>query len=62
MEIMSASRAPLRGRKPKTKQEGRVCKHEGCTTRLSRYNRKDLCYAHAPARFPRVRGQESRSS
>jgi hypothetical protein len=35
----------------------RVCNHPGCETRLSQYNRRDHCYAHAPVRFPRVRGR-----
>ena len=37
--------------------EGRVCAKAGCGTRLSRYNRREYCYAHAPVRFPRVRGK-----
>jgi hypothetical protein len=37
--------------------EGRVCSHAGCVTKLSQYNRRDFCYAHAPVRFPRVRGR-----
>jgi hypothetical protein len=35
----------------------RVCSHQDCETRLSQYNRRDYCYAHAPVRFPRVRGR-----
>ena len=35
----------------------RVCSHKDCETRLSQYNRRDYCYAHAPVRFPRVRGR-----
>ena len=37
--------------------EGRLCAKRGCDTRLSRYNRREFCYAHAPIRFPRVRGK-----
>ena len=44
-------------RKPKTYGESRECATDGCPTRLSRYNRDDHCYAHAPARFPRLRGE-----
>ena len=35
----------------------RVCSDPECETRLSQYNRRDHCYAHAPVRFPRVRGR-----
>jgi hypothetical protein len=37
--------------------QDRVCSHKDCETRLSQYNRRDYCYAHAPVRFPRVRGR-----
>jgi hypothetical protein len=37
--------------------EDRVCAQKGCNTRLSMYNRREYCYAHAPVRFPRVRGR-----
>lgn len=37
--------------------EGRVCARKGCDTKLSMYNRREYCYAHAPVRFPRVRGR-----
>lgn len=37
--------------------KGRVCTRAGCSTKLSQYNRRDFCYAHAPVRFPRVRGR-----
>jgi hypothetical protein len=37
--------------------EGRVCAKADCDTRLSRYNRREYCYTHAPVRFPRVRGR-----
>jgi len=29
----------------------------GCETRLSQYNKAEYCHAHAPIRFPRVRGK-----
>ena len=44
-------------RRPKTFGEGRVCSSDGCTVQLSRYNRSDHCFSHAPARFPRLRGE-----
>jgi hypothetical protein len=36
---------------------GRVCSKQGCETKLSQYNKTDYCHAHAPVRFPRVRGK-----
>ena len=44
-------------RAPKAHSENRVCASEGCETLLSRYNKRDHCYAHAPTRFPRLRGR-----
>lgn len=46
-----------RRRRPKTFDEGRICRDESCDTMLSRYNRSDLCFNHAPTRFPRLRGE-----
>ena len=37
--------------------EGRVCEDKSCDTLLSQYNRREYCFAHAPVRFPRVRGR-----
>lgn len=37
--------------------DGRVCAQAGCSTKLSRYNRREYCYAHAPVKYPRVRGR-----
>lgn len=36
---------------------GRVCAEKHCTTKLSRYNRREYCFAHAPVKYPRVRGR-----
>lgn len=44
-------------RAPKTYDEDRVCAHVECETKLSRYNKREFCYAHAPTRFPRLRGR-----
>ena len=49
--IMGSSRAP------KTYAEHRTCAQKDCDTRLSRYNRRDHCFAHAPTKFPRLRGR-----
>lgn len=35
----------------------RICADKACNTKLSRYNRRDHCYAHAPVKYPRVRGR-----
>jgi hypothetical protein len=32
---------------------------ENCGVRLSRYNKSDHCFQHAPASFPRLRGEFS---
>lgn len=37
--------------------DGRVCAKPGCETKISRYNKAEFCHAHAPVRFPRVRGK-----
>jgi len=44
-------------RAPKVHDGERVCVQKGCTTKLSRYNKRDYCYAHAPTRYPRLRGR-----
>ena len=49
--IMGSSRAP------KTYSSERTCAHDDCVTVLSRYNRREYCYAHAPTKFPRLRGR-----
>jgi hypothetical protein len=38
--------------------EGRTCAHDGCHTRLSKYNRRDKCWAHAEMKVPRLRGRK----
>ena len=54
---MRASSVGRTRRRPKTYAEGRVCRNEACGVRLSRYNRAEYCFNHAPARFPRLRGE-----
>ena len=46
----------------RTFEEGRVCAHESCETRLSIYNRSPSCWQHTPVRFPFVRGQRKRKA
>jgi len=38
--------------------EGRVCSFPECKTRLSKYNRRDRCWAHAEMKVPRLRGRK----
>lgn len=46
------------GIRPSRSVEGeRVCTQADCDTKLSRYNKREFCYAHAPVKFPRVRGR-----
>ena len=44
-------------RRPRTYGPDRVCSTESCTVRLSQYNRAENCFAHAPKRYPRLRGE-----
>jgi hypothetical protein len=44
-------------RPPKATSEVRTCAKPGCETTLSRYNKREYCYAHAPTKFPRLRGR-----
>jgi len=37
--------------------QGRVCESPGCETRLSTYNRRERCWAHAEMKIPRLRGR-----
>ena len=54
---MRATTAGRARRRPKTYGEDRVCGADHCATKLSRYNRNQFCFRHAPARFPRMRGE-----
>lgn len=49
----------IRGRlrAPGSTDEVRHCGQKACTTKLSRYNRREYCYAHAPTKFPHLRGR-----
>jgi len=35
----------------------RTCSYPGCITKLSIYNRRDTCFAHASFKVPRLRGR-----
>jgi hypothetical protein len=56
-ETLKGNRITGTTRAPKVHAEDRLCRHDGCPTRLSRYNKREYCYAHAPTRFPRLRGR-----
>ncbi len=38
---------------PKAREfgENRICQHEGCRKRLSKYNPNNECFCHAPYKF-----------
>jgi hypothetical protein len=61
-EFVKGSRPRELPRPSRTFDEGRVCEHEECGTRLSIYNRGSLCWQHAPVRYPFVRGQRKRKA
>lgn len=46
-----------RGKPPKQYGSRRRCIHPDCSTVLSQYNPNDACYAHAPKRYPILRGK-----
>ena len=56
-DVMKGKRIKGKLRAPKQHDGGRVCESRGCDTLLSRYNKREHCYAHAPTRFPRLRGR-----
>ena len=56
-DIMKGSRLSGTARPPKVHDGKRQCVEKGCTTTLSQYNKREHCYAHAPTKFPRLRGR-----
>lgn len=56
MSIHSSTRLPIYGRKPLTKEEGRVCSTKDCDKILTRYNTAETCFYHQPKKYARVRG------
>lgn len=40
----------------------RTCSFPDCTTKLSIYNRRDTCFAHAGFKIPRLRGRTKQLS
>lgn len=56
-DTLRATSAGRARRRPKTYGAERVCADFQCETRLSRYNRETFCFAHAPTRYRRMRGE-----
>jgi hypothetical protein len=56
-DILKGSRLKGTSRAPKVHEGKRRCVHKDCTTTLSQYNKREHCYAHAPTKFPRLRGR-----
>ena len=56
-DILKGNRIKGKLRAPKQHAANRVCIEDACDTRLSTYNKRDHCYAHAPTKFPRLRGR-----
>ncbi len=55
--VMKGRRMLGNGRAPKALAEDRTCARDDCDTLLSRYNKREYCYSHAPTKFPRLRGR-----
>jgi len=55
--MLKGKRISGSARAPKIISGQRICVKPGCETKLSRYNRREFCYAHAPTKFPRLRGR-----
>ena len=59
-DVIKGSRLGDSARPNRTYDDGRVCAHIGCGTRISIYNRSQYCWQHTPQRFPVVRGDRKR--
>lgn len=57
VDTLGGSHLRGRVRPSRTYAAGRVCKRNGCYTKISIYNRREYCNIHAPVKFPRVRGR-----
>ena len=56
-QVVKGRRLTGGSRAPKTYSTERRCAKRGCDTTLSRYNRREFCYTHAPTKYPRLRGR-----
>ena len=45
-------------RKSRQYDSDRICTHPGCITKISKYNRRETCFAHAGVKIPRLRGRK----
>lgn len=57
-EAIRGSRAHALPRASQRYPKDRVCSFPECETRLSTYNRRDRCWAHAEMKVPRLRGRK----
>ena len=55
--VLQGRRSLSGTRAPRVYSDERTCATEECSTRLSKYNRREFCFAHAPTKFPRLRGR-----
>lgn len=53
---LRARKIQLGGRRADTYGKGRVCTKNKCMTKLSKYNRKERCFAHRGPLPARLRG------
>ena len=58
--VMTGKVHDPQGRAPRRISAERVCIVPDCSTRLSTYNRNNMCFRHSPLRFPRSRGRTNR--
>lgn len=57
-DAIRGSKALALPRANKKAPEGRVCDHPECDTKLSTYNKREKCWAHAEMKVPRLRGRK----
>jgi hypothetical protein len=55
--ILKGRRSLSGTRAPRVYADERTCSMNECSTKLSKYNRREFCFAHAPTKFPRLRGR-----
>ncbi|MDQ3354516.1 MAG: hypothetical protein M3507_08565 [Actinomycetota bacterium] len=56
--MSSSTVTPSEGPSPVRAQAGRICREDGCQTRLSIYNDGAFCSVHTPMSTPRTRGRK----
>ena len=61
-DAIRGSKALALPRANKKAPEGRVCAHPECDTKLSTYNKREKCWAHAEMKVPRLRGRKPAAS